>query len=102
MDGCQLGGLKDFCETTLQESLLKRPDLTCELTARAASRESASLPDDDRVSGPGWYESSIELMKGVWIDELENDPASWAAWLDELEASLAVALETRGDTHPPR
>jgi hypothetical protein len=80
---------------------LKQPDAMQPALPRDARPSSSDTSEvlDDRASGPGWYESSIELMKGVWINEIENDPASWAAWLDELEASLAVALETPRDTH---
>lgn len=40
--------------------------------------------DDDEAAGPGWYESSRELLLGLQVDEGRDDDALLAEWHEAL------------------
>ncbi|MBP5988826.1 MAG: hypothetical protein KA766_02370 [Piscinibacter sp.] len=40
--------------------------------------------DDEEAAGPGWYESSRELLRGLQVDEGRDDEALLAEWHEAL------------------
>lgn len=40
--------------------------------------------DDEESAGPGWYESSRELLLGLQVDEGRDDEALLAEWHEAL------------------
>ncbi len=47
--------------------------------------------DDDGVAGPGWYESSLDLQRGLQVRESGSDDRLWREW-HEARRRLATAM----------
>ena len=46
---------------------------------RQARRHTPLLPDDDHVVGCGWFDSSLELQRGLQVMEAPLGDHSWNA-----------------------
>jgi hypothetical protein len=71
------------------------------ITATLAARQVVSertlraldlTPDDDRPQGPGWFDSSWELIRGLEVNEAAPFDARVNDW---FEASVRAANDTR-------